>query len=52
MGDPAPGVLHGIGELGHPERTVAGLREPDEDLVLRQGQIVVLTKITVEAIHE
>ena len=41
-----------VGEHRHPEPVAVGLGEPDEDLVLRQGEPVLLAQVAVEPVHE
>jgi hypothetical protein len=45
-------VAQRLRELGHPEPVAVGLGEPDEDLVLRQGQAVLLAQLPVEPVHQ
>ena len=49
---PGAGVAHRVGEHRHPQPVAVGLGEPDQDLVLRQGDPVLLAQVPVEAIHE
>ena len=52
VGDPGAGVAHRVGEHRHPEPVAGGLGEPDQDLVLRQRDPVLLAQVAVEPVHE